>query len=232
MLKKILFLTFAVFSINSMSAQKSARHLVITGCVLDLYSSPISNAMIIIDNHKTSSITDSRGNYKVKVKSGALKIGVFSFGNGLTEETIGGRTMINFRFKSIAIRQPDANHWDGEQDLNTGYGMVKKKNLTTEVSNIDGTNSKYSTYSSLSDMIQREVSGINFFGRDIVIQGSENMYGFVHPLIILDGVYLEQLPDIPPSTVKSIEVLKATAGSIYGSRANGGVIIIKTKIQN
>ena len=166
MLKKMLFLIIAVFYINSMSAQKSVRHLIISGNVADVYNSPVSNAMIIIDNHKTSSVTDSRGNYKVRVKTGALKIGVFSFGNGLTEETIEGRTMINFRFKSIAVRQPEANHWDGEQDVSTGYGTVKKRNLTTEVSNIDGTNSKYSTYSSLSEMIQREVSGVNFFGRD------------------------------------------------------------------
>jgi Outer membrane receptor for ferrienterochelin and colicins len=43
---------------------------------------------------------------------------------------------------------------------------------------------------------------------------------------------MNHLPDIPPVTVKSIEVLKSTAAAIYGSRANGGVIVIKTKLIN
>ena len=58
------------------------------------------------------------------------------------------------------------------------------------------------------------------------------MYGYVYPLIVVDGVAMNHLPDIPPTTVKSIEVLKGTAGAIYGSRANGGVIVIRTKLQN
>jgi TonB-dependent SusC/RagA subfamily outer membrane receptor len=43
---------------------------------------------------------------------------------------------------------------------------------------------------------------------------------------------MDEIPDIPPTSVKSIEILKGTAASIYGSRGYGGVIIIKTKIQN
>jgi TonB-dependent SusC/RagA subfamily outer membrane receptor len=91
---------------------------------------------------------------------------------------------------------------------------------------------KYSTYSSISEMIQREVSGVQVWGNDIIIQGSQNLYGYITPLIVVDGVAMEHLPDLPPATVKSIEVLKGTSSAIYGSRANGGVIIIKTKIQS
>ena len=58
------------------------------------------------------------------------------------------------------------------------------------------------------------------------------MLGRVYPLIVVDGVYMDHLPDIPPATVSSIEVLKATSAAIYGFRANGGAIIIRTKLQN
>jgi outer membrane receptor protein involved in Fe transport len=77
----------------------------------------------------------------------------------------------------------------------------------------------------------REVSGVSLRGGDVLIQGSSNFMGEVKPLIVLDGVYMDNLPDIPPVTVKSIEVLKSTAGAIYGYRSYGGVIIIKTKTQ-
>jgi TonB-dependent SusC/RagA subfamily outer membrane receptor len=232
MSKKILFLFISVLYINSISAQKPARRVEITGTVLDVYNGPIANAIIMIDNQKTNSVTNSRGIYKIKVKPGALKIGVFTFGNGIFEENIDGRTRINFSFKSIAAHQSDPNLRDGEQGVNTGYGMVRKKNLVTDISKIDGTSKNYSGYSSLTEMIQREVSGVQVVGNDVIIQGSTNYYGYVRPLIVVDGVYMDNLPDLPPVTVKSIEVLKGTSAAIYGSRGYGGAIIIKTKIQN
>jgi len=228
----MLLLIVSVFLINSMSAQKPGRKVEITGTVLDVYNSPIANAIIMIDDQKTNSLTDARGNYKIRVKRNALKIGVFTFGNGTFDQEISGRTEINFRFNAVAAQQADQNFIETQQGVNTGYGLVKKRNLTTDVSNIDGTNKKYATYSSISEMIQREVSGVQINGNEIVIQGSRNYYGYVHPLVVVDGVYMNHLPDIPPTTVKSIQVLKATAASIYGSRAYGGAIIIRTKIQN
>lgn len=232
MSKKILLLIVSVLFINSMTAQKPARRVEIKGTVRDVYNAPIAHAIIMIDDQKTNAVTDSRGNYKIKVKRDASKIGVFTFGNGTFEEYIYGRTRINFNFNVVAAQQLDPYLREGEQGVNTGYGLVKKKNLTTDVNNIDGTNRKYATYSSISEMIQREVSGVKVNGNEIVIQDSRNYFGYVHPLIVVDGVYMDDLPDIPPTTVNSIQVLKTTAASIYGSRAFGGAIIIKTKIQN
>jgi hypothetical protein len=217
--------------INSISAQKSSsKRIEISGKVQDVYSGPIANAIIMVDGQKTNETTNSKGYYKLKVRSSATRLGVFTFGNGIFEEAINGRNKINFTFS-----KPEANtdpyYTDGEQAINTGYGVIKKKNLTTDVTMIDGMNHKYASYSSLSEMIQREVSGVLVRGKDVLIQGSSNFMGEVHPLIVLDGVYLDKLPDIPPVTVKSIEVLKSTAGAIYGYRSYGGVIIIKTKTQ-
>lgn len=231
MRKIIFFLIVTVLSIDSISAQKTTGRIEIKGNVLDVYSSPVANAIIMLDDQKTSTVTDSRGTYRIKVKPGISKISVFSFGNGTIETAIKGRKVINFNFSSIAASQSNSNLRSGEQGVNTGYGVVKKKNLTTDVSKIDGANDKYATYSSLQEMIQREVSGVQVDGTDLVIQGSQNLLGNVHPLIVLDGVYMDHLPDIPPVTVSSIEVLKGTSASIYGSRAFGGAIVIKTRIQ-
>jgi TonB-dependent SusC/RagA subfamily outer membrane receptor len=232
MWKKILFLIIPVLFINSISAQKSGRRVEITGTVYDVYNSPIANAIIMIDGQKTGSLTNYRGKYKIRIKPDASTIGVFTIGNGTYETSINGRTHINFNSTTIVSQQLNPNLSDREQAVNTGYGTVKKKNLTTNINKIDGTDKKYSTYTSLTEMIQREVSGVQIYGNDLVIQGSSNLNGYVYPLVVLDGVYLDHLPDIPPTTVKSIEILKGASGSIYGSRANGGVIIIKTKLHN
>lgn len=232
MCKKILFLIISVLFLNSISAQKPGRRIEIKGTVLDVYNVPIANAIIMIDNHKTNAVTDSRGNYKIRVNPVASKIGIFTFGNGLFEDYIQGRTHIDFKFKTIAAQQINPNERESYKGVNTGYGLIKKRNLTTDVSQIDGTDKKYATYSTISEMIQRQVSGVQVYGNDVIIQDSRNMLGRVYPLIVVDGVYLDHLPDIPPATVNSIEVLKSTAASIYGFRANGGAIIIRTKSQN
>jgi TonB-dependent SusC/RagA subfamily outer membrane receptor len=187
----------------------------------------------MIDDQKTNSMTDANGNYKVKVKPTALKIGIFTFGSGTFEDSIKGRTRIDFNFGTTRTQQTtDQTIAPGEQGVNTGYGVVKEKNLTTNVNKIDGTNKKYATYHSISEMIQREVSGVKVDGSSVIIQGSKDFFGSVPALIVVDGVSSYELPDILPSSVKSIEVLKGTAASIYGSRGYGGAIIIKTKIQN
>ena len=200
MWKKILLLIIAVFYVNGISAQKPGRRVEIKGIVLDVYHAPIANAIIMVDNKKTNSVTDSRGNYKIKVKPGASKIGVFTFGNGTIEDYINGRTRINFNFSTMSTLKYNPRFSDGEQGVNTGYGQVKKRNLTTDVSKIDGTNKKYASYSSISEMIQREVSGVQFFNGDPIIQGSQNFFGYIPPLIVVDGVYMDHLARYTPGS--------------------------------
>lgn len=232
-IKLILLILVSSLCINSITAQKSNKKVTITGTVLNASREPIVNAIVMIDDQKTNSMTDANGNYKVKVKPTALKIGIFTFGSGTFEDSIKGRTRIDFNFGTTRTQQTtDQTIAPGEQGVNTGYGVVKEKNLTTNVNKIDGTNKKYATYHSISEMIQREVSGVKVDGSSVIIQGSKDFFGSVPALIVVDGVSSYELPDILPSSVKSIEVLKGTAASIYGSRGYGGAIIIKTKIQN
>lgn len=232
---KLLFLILlSALSFSSITAQKSNKKITITGTVLNSDKEPIVNAIIMIDDVKTNSITDASGKYKVKAKSDASKIAFFTFGHGTIEDSIKGRTQIDITFGVTRAQQTtDQTVAPGEQGVNTGYGLVKKKNLTTDVSSIDGTNKKYATYHSLGELIQREGgAGVRVNGTSVVIQDSKDLFGTVYALIVVDGVYMNELPNIQPSQVKSIEVLKGSSASMYGSRGYGGVIIIKTKIQN
>jgi TonB-dependent SusC/RagA subfamily outer membrane receptor len=232
-----LFLLFVLF-ISSITAQKNSNKITITGTVLDINKSPVVDAIVMIDNQKTNSITDSEGNFKIKAKPNASRIGIFTFGNGYFEEEISGRTRINISFRTVWT-QNNPNYGimelhgryipPGEESVEVGYAHMKKKYLTTDISYIDGTNKKYASYSSVYDMIQREVSGVRIMGKEVIIQGSGNLFGSVGALVIIDGVYGGSLDDISPSSVKSISILKGTAAAIYGSRGFGGAIIVKTK---
>lgn len=231
-IKLFFLILLSVLCFNTISAQKNNKKITITGTVLDIAKSPIVNAIVMIDGQKTSSVTDSKGTYKIKVKRNAIKIGIFTFGNGIIEEVIDGRIQINFNFGTASQQLPDQTIAPGEEGVNVGYGYVKKKNLTNQVNKIDGTNKKYASYSSIYEMIQREVSGVRFSGSSAIIQDSKNLFGSVPALIVVDGVYMDNIPDIPPTSVESIEVLKGSSAAIYGSRGYGGAIVIKTKIKN
>jgi TonB-dependent SusC/RagA subfamily outer membrane receptor len=230
---RIIFLVLlSALCFNNLSAQKNNKKVTITGTVIDATNLPIMNAIIMIDDVKTNSITDAQGNYKVKVSPTALKITVFTFGHGTFEDSIKGRTLIDFKFGGTAMQnQSDEPIPDGQRGVSTGYGTIKKKNVINETSSIDGTNKKYASYRNMADMITHEVSGVKISGNSVIIQDSKNLWGAVYALIVVDGVYMEELPDIPPVNVKSIEVLKGTAAAIYGSRGSGGAVIIKTKLQ-
>jgi TonB-dependent starch-binding outer membrane protein SusC len=231
---KVLFLIlFSVVLLSNTVAQKSGKKITISGTVLDVSKNPVVNAIVMIDGKNTSAVTDPEGKYKIKVPGTATKIGILTFTNGMIEESISGRTEINFNFsKSEASQQPVQNAAPGEEGINTGYAHVKKKNLTTDITKVDGSGKKYQKYSSIYDMIQREVSGIKVNGDNMVIQDSRDLFGTVPALLVVDGVPVQTVGNISPSSVESIEVLKGTSAAIYGSRGYGGAVVIKTKIKS
>jgi TonB-dependent SusC/RagA subfamily outer membrane receptor len=222
----------------SMSGQKAGKKMTVTGTVVDTYGMPIPNAIIMVDNKMSGSITDAGGKYKVRVKPGAELIAVSTFGSGIIEEYIKGRTRIDFKFsKSVpqrfgeeALSEEQKARMDAETYVNVGYNSVKKKDLIDHVSSVDLTKKK-KTYTSIYDMIV-EVSGVRIQGDQVIVLESRNMQGFVPALIVADGAYYEGLSDLNhliPSSVESITVLKGASAAIYGTRAYGGVILIKTK---
>lgn len=232
-IKLCLSILLFVLCLNSITAQKNNTKLKITGTVVDVYYGPVVNAFVTIDGQKTNSVTDSEGKFKIWVNRNATKIGIVAFGNGMIEETISGRFEINFKFKTLASQQKQYEIIQlGEEAVNTGYSNVKKKNLTSDITKIDGTNKKYASYTSIYDMILREASGVQIYQGNFVIQDSKDLFGYVPALLVVDGVYVDAIGDIRPSSVESIEVLKGTSASIYGSRGYGGAIVIKTKIHN
>jgi TonB-dependent SusC/RagA subfamily outer membrane receptor len=243
--KLLLVILFSHLLINVLDAQKSVK-ITVTGTVVDLNNNPISNAIIIVDNHKTNILTDSAGNYSIKVKPSASKIGVFTLGNGYYEEEINNRNRIDICFSSITKasaysknNDPDSDEAElrgrnrkGEEPIIIGYAVLKRKYATGDIEFIDATEKKFNTYSSVYDMITSNVSGVVQYGDRLVVLSSYNFFGPVEPLVVIDGTYAQtsDLSLIAPATVRSIAVLKSASGSIYGSRANGGVIIVTTRL--
>lgn len=222
----LLSVFLVVISITGLYGQKSGKKITITGNVTDESGASIANAIIMIDGEKTNIVTDRTGVYKVRAKQGDKKIGVLTFTNGIVEELIGGRKKIDFKFRGSVPDQKSEEIDPGDEPIDIGYIVVKRKSVTTSVGKIDGTKSKYASYSSIYEMIRGEVPGVHVNGNSIMIRGATTIYGSTEPLFVVDGVPVIAIDNIQPQMVKSIEVLKGSAASIYGARGSNGVILI------
>lgn len=225
--KLLFFLLLTLIPVTGSFGQKKNKKVTITGYVLDDARNPVVNAIIMIDDIKTESYTDFNGFYEIKVKSGAEKIGVISFQNGVLEDSINGRDRINFSYLTLAPKQEyDSTYAPGEEEINVGYGTIKRKNMTTEVGNINSKNNKNAFYTTIYDMIRGKVAGVVVTGSSIRIRGDNSINLTNEPLFIVDGVQVKSIDHIKPSMVESIDVLKGASASMYGSRGANGVIII------
>jgi len=222
----ILALLFASFA----SGQKNVKKITITGVVLDSHQRPVKNAEILIDGFDSGFSTNKKGTYKIRVNPSVKKIGVFALPPTVIEEPIKERTTINFTLNdSIVKRIVRRENAYEEETVNVGYGNEKRKNLTTAVNKIDATKEKYASYKSIYDLIRGEVPGVQVSGTNILIRSASSVIAGTEPLYIVDGVPVNSLEGIQPQNVKTIEVLKGSAASIYGTRGSNGVIIITLK---
>jgi TonB-dependent starch-binding outer membrane protein SusC len=225
-LKLLILILLSLLCLSGFS-QKSSRKSVITGIVQDITGSPIADARIMVDGKVTRSVTDDDGKYSVRIGKDATTIGIVTYNNGMVSEIIDGRKKIDFQFPTSFDQQ---NELAGNEAVNTGYGTIRKRDLTTPISKIDGADKKYASYSSVYDMIQRQSTGVRISNGDVIIQNSSNMSGFVPALLVVDGVYVNSISGITPSMVESIQILKGTSAAIYGSRGFGGAVVITTKV--
>lgn len=224
---KIILIIFALTIAPVFTAgQKTGKMSKLTGRVIDVNLRPVEGAVILIDDQTTNFTTDRKGYYKARVKPDAVKISV-KLPSGLSyDELINGRQIINFSLPVAVINVPDTNALKGEEEINVGYGTVKRRNLTTSVNKIDGSNPKYASYTNVYDMLKGEIPGVQVIGRSIRVQGASSLTLSTEPLFVVDGMVVSSIDNIQPSMVKSVEVLKGSAASIYGSRGANGVIII------
>lgn len=134
---------------------------------------------------------------------------------------------------------------DDEHSLNevvvVGFGSQKKINLTGAVSTVSAKELSARPINSVVDALQGTVPGLNVgigsgggalnSGKTFNIRGTGTIGAgsSVTPLVLIDGMEGD-LDAMNPQDIENISVLKdASASSIYGSRAAGGVILVTTK---
>ncbi|MGF1636419.1 MAG: SusC/RagA family TonB-linked outer membrane protein [Cyclobacteriaceae bacterium] len=184
---------------------------------------------VMIKGTIQGTVTDMEGRYKIDVPS-TETILVFSSVGFLSEEvTVGSRSVIDMSLS------PDITAL--EEIVVVGYGTQKKSDITGAISVVEGKEITERRTSQVSQALQGAVPGVmvtrsnNAPGSSATIRlRGITTIGDSNPLIIMDGVPINNIDDINPEDIESISVLKdAASASIYGSRAAAGVIVVTTK---
>lgn len=100
----IIIVVSALVCCSTLSAQKNAKKVAISGIVVDGNRNAVPNVFITIDGKVMNSITDQQGYYRIKVSPSAEKIGFSTVWSEGVEELIQGEfPTIIVEGKSIRI---------------------------------------------------------------------------------------------------------------------------------
>ena len=236
-LAKRSLLLVALFVIGCLQLMAQTR--TIKGEVTDAQNGEaLIGATVMVEGEKGGTVTDFDGNFSLQVSSSAKKIKVSYIGYIDKILSISDNMKVKLESDSKALADV----------VVIGYGTARKSDLTGSVATVKSKDFNKGLVSSPEQLINGKVSGVQIMsnsgsasaGSTIRVRGGASLNASNDPLIVLDGVPLEQggisgnssnfLSMINPSDIESMTVLKdASSTAIYGSRASNGVIIITTK---
>ena len=220
-----------------------------TGVVKDATGETVIGASVVVKGTTNGTITGLDGDFSL---SGVKK------GDIIQISFVGYQTMeIPFDGQPINVTLKDDTQ-TLEEVVVTALGIKReKKALGYAQQELKGDALVASRESNLTNSLSGKVAGLQVVrgsggpgsSSKIVLRGNSSISGTNQPLIVVDGVPMDNftggvedawgnngvdmgngLSDINPDDIESMSVLKgASAAALYGSRAGNGVILITTK---
>lgn len=217
---------------------------------------PLPGVNVVVKGTTTGAITDIDGDFELLVPSFPSTLVFSSLGYATAEINLTGPTVLSVIMEESATGL--------EEVIVTGLASsVKRQNLANAVSTVSAAELVGTTSQSTVDgALYGKIPGVNITatsgapggGFALRLRGISSINGNNQPLIIVDGVYYNnveipsglrfasganrgneenssnRLADLDPNDIQNIEVLKgSSAAAIYGQRGNAGVVLITTK---
>ncbi len=201
----------------------------VTGRVVDEQKKPLTGVAVQVKNSQIGTLTDSTGSYAINIPDRGNYL-IFSFVGFVPQEIAAERPEINI---TLVLRPSKL-----DEIVVVGYGAQRKSDVTGAISIVSGSQTVNQPARDVATLLQGRAAGVEVISNTGNPQGSTSIYirgasslNNPTPLYVVDGVpqgntsYTFNTQDIA-----SIEVLKdASASSIYGAAAAGGVVLITTK---
>jgi len=219
----------------------------VTGRVVDS-NGALAGATVSVIGTSRGTVTDANGNYSIQANNGE-KLSFSILGYLSQEITVSGTV------HNVTLVADDSSL---EEVVVTAMGIKReKKSLGYSFQDIKGDALVDARENNIANALTGKVAGLQIIkgsagpasSSKIVLRGFTSLTGDNQPLIVVDGVPMENfagasnndfwnpsadmgngLGDLNPEDIESMSVLKGGAASaLYGSRALNGVILITTK---
>lgn len=219
------------------SASAFAQQIAVKGHVKDETGEPIIGATIRVAGQTGGTVTDFDGNFTINANTGDM-ISVSYIGYDVFEAPAAAKMVVTLK---------EAKGESINEVVVIGYGRVKKNDLTGSVTALNAEKMVKGAVTSATDMLVGKAAGVSVItdggapgaGATIRIRGGSSMSASNNPLVVIDGVPVDDggingmanpLSTVHPDDIATMTILKdASATAIYGSRASNGVILITTK---
>ncbi|MDD3210725.1 SusC/RagA family TonB-linked outer membrane protein [Bacteroides graminisolvens] len=222
---------FVLMLFTSMSAwaQFQVKGTIVSG----IDSEPMIGVAILENGTNNGAITDLTGNYSIQVRNSNATITVSFVGFKSQTIQVNGRNVININMEE------DTKLID--EVVVVGYGVQKKSDITGAIASVNGDDIKNLSTVDAGAALQGKAAGIQVLnssgapgqGASIRIRGYSSNSDKLGPLLIVDGLKVDNIQYLDPSMIASMEVLKdAASAAIYGAQAGNGVVLITTKTGN
>lgn len=239
----------ALFPI-ALSAQERGS---VTGQVVDQATQrPLQGVQVSLPGTNLGTITNAQGRFMIpNVPTGPREVRVSLIGYQAAPQTVnvgaGEVVTVNFALNQSAVALDEL--------IVTATGETqRRREVGNAVSNIRMQDVELAAVTNMSDLLTGRAAGVSVMqaggstgtGSRVRIRGSNSVSLSNEPLLIIDGVRVNNAPesntigvggqspsrldDINPEDIENIEILKGPAASaLYGTAAANGVIQITTR---
>ena len=200
---KILFLlVFVAMCWTTAMAQMTVKGTVVS----ESESEPLVGVAILEQGTNNGTITDLDGNFSLQVKSNKAILVVSYVGYITQQIAVNGRSQLNVRLVEDSKLLDDV--------VVVGYGVQRKSDLTGAVASVKAEDLKGLSTTDAAASLQGKAAGVQIInggapgeGAQIRVRGYSSNSGNTGPLLIVDGVQMDNIQYLDPSMIQSMEVL-------------------------
>ncbi|SMG09895.1 TonB-linked outer membrane protein, SusC/RagA family [Sphingobacterium psychroaquaticum] len=217
---------YALLALNKEKQQKTVRGIVTDAVTQE----PLAGVTVKVAGKTIATSTGADGSFELQAASNDV-LEISYIGYQIARTTV-------LQTQGVIRVALQADNSSLEEVVVTGYGTQRKKDLTGAVAVVNTEQLKAQPAATAVEALQGRAAGVQIVNDgapgstpQIKIRGYSTINNN-EPLYIIDGVPFEgKLSWLNQNDIETMQVLKdASAASIYGARANNGVVIITTKM--
>lgn len=229
--RTVLFILLSLLTLvpGRIDAQSRQTSVKVSGTVTDQDKNPITGVNVVLEGTSTGVITDAKGHYTINVPNGTGTLIFTHLTYVRVAKKITGK-VIDVTLREAATTLDDL--------VVVGYGQMRKRDISGAITSIKSDAIAIQSSASMLDALQGQVAGLEIISGSgapgeeslIRVRGTSTFESGASPLFVVDGVVYDNIDDLNPGDIESVEVLKdAASAAIYGSRSANGVFLITTK---